>query len=410
MSNAIVSLYSGHDEGYLFGASALRQSLRGKIPDDCSTILLMEEESANDFSLNWMTQVGWEVIRVPSIRSQPCEFKAERWPYTFSKLHIHNLTQFDKVFYIDADCIAVGDFYERIFKTEPDPVAACWVTRNSPRFNAGVMLVRPDAKRFEDMHYKITTLPAEETHAAGSDQSFHNLYFEQKFVQLPDKYNQRHYTSHKIDVRIAHLRPHPWRTDKVAPPHQRKYVKMWWELLDKSIGSGRAQEIVKRVKGKETIGVEVGTYKGQTADSILKLCPNTKIHLIDVWDNSHYRNKQDRLYHAKKDEWNTAKEHAYKVKEKYNGRCHIHEQLSLVAVDNFEDQGIDWVFIDAEHSYESCKEDINAWLPKIKKGGWIGGHDYHPRWQGVMNAVREKFGVRNIRKGRDSTWFVNVNS
>lgn len=58
------------------------------------------------------------------------------------------------------------------------------------------------------------------------------------------------------------------------------------------------------------------------------------------------------------------------------------------------------VFIDADHSYEACKGDIEAWLPNIKPGGIIALHDYkkhevndpdiHPKpWPGVDQAVDE---------------------
>jgi hypothetical protein len=53
------------------------------------------------------------------------------------------------------------------------------------------------------------------------------------------------------------------------------------------------------------------------------------------------------------------------------------------------------VFIDAEHTYEGCKADIAAWLPKAQR--LICGHDYSPEWPGVMQAVKEMIGpVRTV--------------
>lgn len=52
----------------------------------------------------------------------------------------------------------------------------------------------------------------------------------------------------------------------------------------------------------------------------------------------------------------------------------------------------DFVFIDAGHSYQAVREDITNWLPKVKPGGWFGGHDYHEGHPGVIEAVREAFG------------------
>ena len=53
------------------------------------------------------------------------------------------------------------------------------------------------------------------------------------------------------------------------------------------------------------------------------------------------------------------------------------------------DQSLDFVFIDALHTYESCRQDIKMWLPKIRNGGMIAGDDYTSRFPGVVRAVRE---------------------
>jgi hypothetical protein len=48
------------------------------------------------------------------------------------------------------------------------------------------------------------------------------------------------------------------------------------------------------------------------------------------------------------------------------------------------------VFIDASHDYESVKADVKAWLPKVKKGGYLAGHDWHH--EPVKRAVIEVLG------------------
>ena len=59
----------------------------------------------------------------------------------------------------------------------------------------------------------------------------------------------------------------------------------------------------------------------------------------------------------------------------------------------------DFIFIDAGHSYAAVKADIAAWRPKVREGGWFGGHDYHPAYTGVMRAVDEEFPERKLIGG-----------
>jgi predicted O-methyltransferase YrrM len=59
------------------------------------------------------------------------------------------------------------------------------------------------------------------------------------------------------------------------------------------------------------------------------------------------------------------------------------------AVKLFDDESLDAVFIDADHSYEAVKLDIQNWMPKVRRGGILAGHDYVPSWPGVVRAVDE---------------------
>ena len=61
---------------------------------------------------------------------------------------------------------------------------------------------------------------------------------------------------------------------------------------------------------------------------------------------------------------------------------------SLESAKLYPDRSLDFVFIDASHEYEDVKQDILSWYPKIKKGGYIAGHDY-TTFDGVQKAVNE---------------------
>ncbi len=61
---------------------------------------------------------------------------------------------------------------------------------------------------------------------------------------------------------------------------------------------------------------------------------------------------------------------------------------STTASSLFRDASLDWVHLDARHDYASVKADIQAWLPKVKSGGWLSGDDYDAaQWPGVVKAV-----------------------
>jgi len=131
--------------------------------------------------------------------------------------------------------------------------------------------------------------------------------------------------------------------------------------------------------------VEIGSYEGRSTYSLLSGCSGT-VHSVDFYDekfatNDNYLNMVKNL-------------------SSFNNLSHL-KMLSEEAVELFDDNSIDMIFIDADHVYEAIKKDIEMWLPKTKK--LICGHDYnasgHP---GVKQAVDEKFQDTEII---DTIWF-----
>lgn len=59
----------------------------------------------------------------------------------------------------------------------------------------------------------------------------------------------------------------------------------------------------------------------------------------------------------------------------------------------FEDNSIDFIYIDGEHSYEGVSRDMKEWWPKVRMGGILAGHDYNDTNPGTIRAVDE-FGVQ----------------
>jgi len=84
-------------------------------------------------------------------------------------------------------------------------------------------------------------------------------------------------------------------------------------------------------------------------------------------------------------------------------QLHIVRAKSMEAARLFSDGYFDLVFLDADHSYEAVKADIETWLPLIRKKGILIGHDYGE--PGVVQAVDECFGTANIERLRATIWF-----
>jgi hypothetical protein len=75
--------------------------------------------------------------------------------------------------------------------------------------------------------------------------------------------------------------------------------------------------------------------------------------------------------------------------------------------DNFVNQSLDFVFINAPENYERTKDQIEIWRNKIKPGGYIGGHNYSNKFQAVVRAIYEKLGNPD-KAFADGSWLVEI--
>jgi hypothetical protein len=72
----------------------------------------------------------------------------------------------------------------------------------------------------------------------------------------------------------------------------------------------------------------------------------------------------------------------------------------------YKDNSLDCAFIDASHDYENVCIDIKSWLPKIKKGRILAGHDFfHPP---VKEALNDTIGLQNVIDFGESVWAFKV--
>lgn len=122
---------------------------------------------------------------------------------------------------------------------------------------------------------------------------------------------------------------------------------------------------------KLSTGVEVGVYKGDFSKEVLNKWKGT-LYLVDPWKKlgEEYKdisNTDDEIY----------RDVIKNIKEfDKDDRAIMIRCLSKNAVKLFNDESLDFVYIDANHAYDFVKEDLEIWWPKVKKGGYICGHDY----------------------------------
>lgn len=145
------------------------------------------------------------------------------------------------------------------------------------------------------------------------------------------------------------------------------------------------------------VGAEIGVWYGATFFYLLDNCPELHLYGVDIWIDvpglSHHKDQYQNMIYV-----------LGKVHE-YAGRGRIIGKPSLDAVRQFEDGSLDFVFIDADHSTESVSADIKVWLPKIRQGGFITGHDYD--WATVRDAVAVELGKVRVYEP-DWVWWVQV--
>jgi SAM-dependent methyltransferase len=84
----------------------------------------------------------------------------------------------------------------------------------------------------------------------------------------------------------------------------------------------------------------------------------------------------------------------------------IHESSSVNAADAIPDSSCAFVFIDADHSYESVRADIKAWRNKVRPGGILAGHDCYT-FASVYNAIRDELGGNFITTD-ENVWIYRV--
>jgi cephalosporin hydroxylase len=145
-------------------------------------------------------------------------------------------------------------------------------------------------------------------------------------------------------------------------------------------------EYIKAAGCPRIIMYEIGSAAGESAEVFARYF--SIVHCVDPWP---------------KPEPTDNVESSFDERAALAGNIVKHKALSLKVAPTVADGSLDFVYIDGDHNYEAVVADMQAWLPKVRAGSFLGGHDYDlPE---VWRAVADTFGAP-IYLFSDHSWII----
>lgn len=146
---------------------------------------------------------------------------------------------------------------------------------------------------------------------------------------------------------------------------------------------------VNKLIPKNSLCCELGVFDGTFSREILNMLSPETLYLVDPFEvNEETYGDAMQLTTA----YSTLSEYSMVLnkfhKEINNRQVIVNKAYSYDSVKYCPDSRLNFIYIDASHLYKDVKRDLSDWLPKLKKGGLICGHDYIPMF-GVIQAVDE---------------------
>jgi len=144
-----------------------------------------------------------------------------------------------------------------------------------------------------------------------------------------------------------------------------------------------------------TNGAEIGVDRGRFSKYMFEHIPNLHLYCVDLWW------------------WKFRGESKYQSVLRRLKDCNttILRKTSLEALDDVPDGSLDFVYIDADHTFDYVMTDIILWSKKVREGGIVAGHDYYRfRRAGVIPAVdiyTQQHGITQwfLTDEKEATWF-----
>lgn len=153
------------------------------------------------------------------------------------------------------------------------------------------------------------------------------------------------------------------------------------------------------------VGVELGVAYAGHSNAMLKSTKLTKLYGVDPFM---HQDGYDDPMNLPQDEFDCLHQYVLNRMSVYGQRYEL-LRMSSVEASKCIDEELDFIYIDADHSYEGAKNDLIAWFQKIRDGGIIGGHDYgHGNFPGIQKAIDEFFGRFHwkVNSEGEGVWWV----
>jgi len=206
-------------------------------------IYCMVSEEVSEQNRSLLEKAGCEVVEVPKIHSSSSGEDGDRFEIgknwlTFTKLNVFNMTQFDKIVYLDADCVVLKNI-DNMFEFES---MSGYLLAHTGELEAGVLVFTPREQYFIDlMEYK------DKSNWVNHDQTLIDWYFRKhlpdSFYELGNEYHFCHklyhnkdpYLFHKKEAKIVEFNGYkPWIPDRWKAGEDIFY-RMWKYVYEKEI-------------------------------------------------------------------------------------------------------------------------------------------------------------------------------
>lgn len=143
-----------------------------------------------------------------------------------------------------------------------------------------------------------------------------------------------------------------------------------------------------------TKGAEIGVQRGDFSEVLCKRIPGLKFYGVDSWTAYEgyidFRKGHDSLEAEQTEVWD---KYYIRAKERLAPfDATLIQGWSQEVVTQFEDNSLDWVYIDANHDLRHTIDDIDDWSKKVRPGGIISGHDY---WRSSRDSKRITIHVKD---------------